>query len=260
MEKNTSTALTIFCWNIQNPSLERVGKQFSWLHRQSADVFVLTECKNSKGCLFLEKCFQGYGYHVIFPKPIGDEYAVLIASKHRLTPSTFSNYVDYLRPRVASVKIAYSADEFEIIGVYIPSRDSYEKPGRSFVQKRERKRTFVNSLLSALELAPVHTHRVFCGDFNILEPDHVPHYPVFEDWEYGFYRAMKKYQLKDAFRHLHPTAQEYSWVGRSGDGYRYDHSFVSLDLVPLIDKCYYLHEPRELKLSDHSALITILTV
>lgn len=256
--ESVSKPLTIFCLNIQNPSLERAGKQFPWLRKQPADVLVLTECKKSEGCLFLEKCFQAYGYQVVFPKPIGNEYAVLIASRHKLTLSPFSDHVDYLRARVASVKVTLFGSEFEVIGVYVPSRDSYERPGKDFAAKREQKKLFVSGLLNALKSAPTHSYRFFCGDLNVLEPDHIPHYSVFEDWEYEFYLAMEKYQLHDAFRHLHPKVQEYSWVGKSGDGYRYDHCFVSSSLIPLVDECYYLHEPRELKLSDHSALVTII--
>ena len=254
---------TIFCWNIQNPSLERAIKQFSWLRKQNFDVLVLTECKRSKGCLFIERCFQGYGlesyfqdynykYHVVFKKPLGNEYGVLIASKHNLTPTPLSNRVDYLPNRVNSVNVSYFNEEIEVIGLYLPSR------GGEVNKRREKKKRFVDSFLQGLELTSNPARRILCGDFNILEPDHFPHYPEFEDWEYNFYIVMEKYHLQDAFRHLYPRAQEYSWIGRSGNGYRYDHCFVSLDLLPLIDKCYYFHEPRDLKLSDHSALIIVL--
>ena len=112
-------------------------------------------------------------------------------------------------------------------------------------------------MLTALDEHPAQAYRVFCGDFNLLEPNHIPQYrSLFKDWEYGFYTALTRYRLKDSFRHLNPEATEHSWVGRTGDGYRYDHCFVSVDLLPLIHSCYYLHKPREERLSDHSALIT----
>ena len=66
--------------------------------------------------------------------------------------------------------------------------------------------------------------------------------------------------LTDAFRHLHPTAAEYSWVGRTGDGYRLDHAFCSARLAPASSGCRYLHEPRADGLSDHSALTADLTM
>lgn len=249
---NQTSNFSIFCWNIANPSAERAGKQAEWLRKRSEDVLVLTEAKRSEGCIFLEHYFQAYGYNVVFPRPEGKEFGVIIVSKHPLTPSNFSAYVNYLQARAASIKLNLPSGKLEIIAVYVPSRDSSS-------EKVDKKKRFLESLTNALQTAPQVSMRLFCGDLNVLEPNHIPHYPFFEEWEYDFYRNITgKYQLKDAFRHLHPSIQEYSWVGRTGDGYRYDHCFVSENFLPLLKKCYYLNEPREIKLSDHSALITEL--
>lgn len=249
-KKNQTSKFSLFCWNIANPSAERAGKQAEWLRKRPEDILVLTEAKRSEGCIFLERYFQAYGYNVVFSKPGEKEFGVIIVSKYLLTPSSFSTYIDYLQARVDSVKLTLPSGEIEIIGVYVPSRDSSP-------EKTDKKRRFLKSLTNALEEAPQFSRRIFCGDLNVLEPSHIPHYPIFEKWEYDFYHNLTNYQLKDAFRHLHPSAQEYSWVGRTGDGYRYDHCFVSENLLPSLKKCYYLHEPREeeIKLSDHSALI-----
>jgi len=239
---------SLFCWNIANPSLERAGKQAEWLRKRPEDILVLTEAKLSKGCVFLERYFQFYGYNVVFPKPKEKGFGVIIISKYPLASSNFSSYIDYLRTRANSVELNLPNGEIEIIGIYAPSRDSSPK-------KIDKKKSFLERLAHALERAPRPSRRIFCGDFNVLEPNHIPHYPFFKEWEYNFYRNLTKYQLKDAFRHLHPSIQEYSWVGHTGDGYRYDHCFVSENLLPSVEKCYYLHEPRQIKLSDHSALI-----
>jgi exodeoxyribonuclease III len=51
---------------------------------------------------------------------------------------------------------------------------------------------------------------------------------------------------------------------RRGDcrdaGYRYDHAFCSRTLRGLITDCRYLHQPRQDKLSDHSALTMRLSL
>lgn len=254
MEDNISNQLnsfSIFCWNIANPSIERAGKQVQWLRKRPESVFVLTETKQSGGCAFFERYFKAYGYNVFYPKPEGKEYGVMIISKFPIEPTSFNNSINYLKSRIASVKIILSNSELEIIGTYVPSRDSsYEKT--------QKKKLFLKSLSEALEANSITDKRIFCGDLNVIEPDHVPHYPFFQDWEYDFYCNLTKYKLADAFRHLNIGVQEYSWVGRTGEGYRYDHCFISSCLVPLLQKSYYLHEPRELKLSDHSALITVL--
>lgn len=252
-KKNQTSKFSLFCWNIANPSAERAGKQAEWLRKRPEDILVLTEAKRSEGCIFLERYFQAYGYNVVFSKPEEKEFGVIIVSKHLLTPSSFSTCIDYLQARVASAKLTLPSGELEIIGVYVPSRDSSP-------EKTDKKKRFLKSLTNALETTPRFSRRIFCGDLNVLEPSHIPHYPIFEEWEYDFYFNLTKYQLRDTFRYLHPSAQEYSWVGRTGDGYRYDHCFVSEELLPLVRKCYYLRETRakELKLSDHSALITEL--
>jgi exodeoxyribonuclease-3 len=243
----------VFCWNVGNPSIERAGRQALWLRKQPADVIVLTECKQSKGCDFLKKYFEAFGYNVAFPIPDENEYGVLILSRHPIKLSEFSNNIGYLSSRLISifVETSYPPNVLEIIGTYVPSRDSS-------LEKKDKKRRFLNHLTSAFKENGLSRNRLFCGDFNILEPSHIPHYPIFEDWEYDFYSSLSNYRLHDAFRHLNPTLQEFSWVGRTGDGYRYDHCFVSTDLLPMIHGCYYLHEPRLERLSDHSALITEL--
>jgi len=240
---------SFFCWNIANPSIERAKKQLLWLIKRSEDFFILTEVKNSKGCLFIKEYFQRLGYNVIFPKIEGNEYGVMLISKHILDASPFSKYIDYLPFRAASAQTKLSQGTLDIIGLYVPSRD------RS-IKKTERKRKFLTNVLYALKNAPKSELRIFLGDLNILEPSHIPHYSFFEQWEYDFYDNLIDNGLKDAFRHTNPDSQEYSWVGRTGDGYRYDHCFVSDNLLSKIRECYYLHEPRDIKLSDHSAIIT----
>ncbi|MHB8597797.1 MAG: endonuclease/exonuclease/phosphatase family protein [Ktedonobacteraceae bacterium] len=253
MNFKQESELSIFCWNIANPSIQRAGQQAEWLRKRKENLLVLTEAKQSRGCVFLERYFQAYGYNIIFPKPEGNEYGVMIISKLPLRTSSFSNSVSYIRSRVTSVTVQLQDEKLEIIGAYVPSRDTgYEKT--------QKKKLFLQVLAEALASNTPSEKRIFCGDLNILEPNHIPHYPFFEDWEYDFYRALAKYQLNDAFRCLNPNDQEYSWVGRTEDGYRYDHCFVSTDILSSVRSCYYLHQPRIDKLSDHSAIIIELAI
>lgn len=250
---NRTFNFSIFCWNIGNPSAQRAGKQVEWLRKRPENVLVLTETKRSEGCLLIERYFQAFGYNVIFPKPKGNEYGVMIISKFQLELGNFSISQENLKSRAASAILHLPSNELEIIAIYTPSRDtSYEKT--------QKKKCFLKSLSEALKKNHTSKNRIFCGDLNILEPDHIPHYSIFKDWEYGFYSNLKNFNLFDTFRHLNPEVKEYSWVGRTGDGYRYDHCFVSINLLQFLRKCYYLHQYRDLKLSDHSALITNLEI
>ncbi len=59
---------------------------------------------------------------------------------------------------------------------------------------------------------------------------------------------------------LHPQAVDHSWFGRSGNGYRFDHVFVSRQHRGLPRTCRYLHQPRLEGLSDHAAMTVTLTL
>jgi exodeoxyribonuclease-3 len=155
--------------------------------------------------------------------------------------------VEYLPHRAVLVTVQTDDRPLDVVGLYVPSRDATEV-------KTARKRTFLESCRRGL--VPTTNHRVLIGDFNILEPGHRPRYRFFQPFEYGFYEWMGAVGYRDAVRVLHPDAAEYSWVGRTGDGYRYDHAHVSAGLVTALLGCSYVHEPRTgaNRLTDHSAL------
>lgn len=232
-----SETLKLFCWNLCNPSIERAKKQAAWLEKQPFDVFCLTETKDSDGCNFIERYFRARGFFTDFPRPESGEYGAMIISRMPFTSGALSAFNS---ARLNAIRISGSG--FEIVNTYVPNN------------REKGKQKFVENLLGSLENAP--KPLVFLGDLNIIEPDHVPHYSKFEDWEYNFYRNLSgpRLQLRDAFRILYPKVNEYSWLGRTGDGYRYDHCFVSEDLVSKVRECRYLHEPRINRLSDHSGL------
>jgi exonuclease III len=59
----------------------------------------------------------------------------------------------------------------------------------------------------------------------------------------------------DAFRLIHGKNKEYSWYSHQGNGFRYDHAYISPLLSEIIADCRYLHAYREKKISDHSPLV-----
>jgi len=245
--------ISLFCWNIGNPSIERAKNQVKWLKKRPESFFILTETKNSAGCLFIKDHFQKLGYYVVSPNIEGKEYGTMLISKYPLEESKFSNHINSLPFRAVSARIPLPNGILEIIGLYVPSRDKSMK-------KIQRKKNFLKNVIQALKSAPASDFRIVLGDFNILEPDHNPHYSFFEKWEYDFYKNLISNQFKDAFRSISPNLEEYSWVGRTGDGYRYDHCFVSENILSKIKNCFYFHKPRDIRLSDHSALITELNL
>lgn len=255
--------LQIMTLNIGNPSIDRARRQVAWLEERSEDVFVLSETKKSAGCNYIEEYFTQYGfdlltmgsekrYFVYFPKSRTDDLGVMVISKIPIqnTYTIFSEDHIY-RTRFAGCDLVYNNKHLRIIGIYVPSRDGSEK-------KITRKKGFcVDTAKHIKTLENLST--VICGDFNIIDRGHKPSYTTFLDWEYSFYDFFGKEGYLDAFKHCYPDKQEYSWVGRTDGGYRYDYFFVSEMLKHNIADCSYLHETRTESLTDHSAVILKLS-
>ncbi len=234
----SADTLRCLCWNISNPSIERAKKQVLWLKQQPFDVYALTETKNSEGCNYIENYFKVRGFHVLFPKPPEDEYGAMLISRHPFEDGFLSKFGS---PRMNSIRLQGLLKDLEIANTYVPNN------------REKGKQAFLENLAGFLKRAPAPF--IFLGDLNILEPGHIPHYPQFESWEYGFYASLANFRLRDAYRILNPNSGEHSWFGHTGNGYRFDHCFVSEDIVERIRECYYSHEPRLRRLSDHSGLV-----
>jgi exodeoxyribonuclease III len=238
------TGLSILTFNIGNPSADRAVRQLAWLAGRDEHVLILTETKASAGCQLLADAFSTAGWVTAFPAPDGD-YGTMIVSRIPADPVPFGDRIGYLPARAAAVTLDLPGGPLLVTGLYVPSRDASP-------DKTERKRRWLAACDTAIAAAPP---AVLLGDLNILEPGHQPHYPFFAPFEYDFYRALTaRHGMTDAFRHLYPGQDDYSWVGRTGDGYRYDHAFCADSLRDHITACDYVHEPRRERLSDHSAL------
>jgi exodeoxyribonuclease III len=250
----TPLGLSLLTFNIGNPSPERAQRQLAWLAGRDEHVMVLTETKASAGCQLLASAFTGAGYQVTHAEPGPGEYGTMIITRTTATADDFGDKIGYLPSRAASAILPGPKGPIRVIGLYVPSRDAS-------VDKTERKRKWLAACYTALTSINAEMPVILAGDLNILEPGHRPRYPFFAPFEYDFYQALSDaHGLTDAFRHLHPDDAEYSWVGRTGDGYRYDHVFCSRSFCDLIADCHYLHQPRHDKLSDHSALTVRLNL
>jgi exonuclease III len=156
--------------------------------------------------------------------------------------------------RVAAGTIA-GDPEVTVVGVYVPSSDRAP-------DKVSRKREFISSLLASLQRLPDARRAtlVLGGDYNVITRDHQPRYPGFLPFEYAMLDALEGYGLVDAYQHCCPGVQAHSWVGRSGNGYRFDYFHVGAALAERIGGCCYVQEPREQKLSDHAAAVLALRI
>ena len=250
--------LQILSLNIGNPSIDRAKIQAKWLEDRQEDIFVLTETKNSEGCLYIADYFLQFGYdlltlntnkryNVFFPESKTGDLGVMIISKLPIknSYSIFEEDNIYFS-RFAGCDIEFYGSNIHLIGLYVPSRD------RS-IEKIARKKSFCVDVAKYIKNINDEKACVICGDLNILERSHIPHYSTFFDWEYAFYDFFNKNNFIDTFKLCNPNAIEYSWVGRTNDGYRYDYCFVSKKMESNLIKSYYIHETRK-SFTDHSAI------
>jgi exodeoxyribonuclease III len=246
----------LMTWNVQRAARARARGQAAWLaSHEDADVLVLTEVTDSPGGHALIQALREYGYHVIVPDSAGGEYLVLLASRVGVLEAVPSR-LGYLPARFAAVRAILGAHSIGVAGLYVPSRGPRERRNTDKRMFQETISAYLPRLATDLGSGPI----VVAGDFSVVEPAHQPHYAVFGDWEYRFYTRFSEHGLVDAFRELHPQVVEHSWFGRGGNGYRFDHVFLTRQHRGLLRACRYVHQPRLEGLSDHAAVTVTLAL
>jgi exonuclease III len=250
----STTTARLIVFNAQHASPARARRQAAWLADQpTADLLVITEVGPGPGGDALTTALTDHGYaSVLAPRPAGRDYRTVLASRSaELTP--VPSGVTVLPHRAPCATLHIGGRPITLLGLYVPSRGPQQR-------RNQDKRAFQEAVSAALPelVANCDGPLVVAGDLNVLEPGHTPHHRIFGEWEYDFYRSFAAAGLTDAFRHLHPQAVEHSWFGRSGR-YRFDHAFITAPHRERLLSCDYLHQPRQLGLTDHSALALHVT-
>jgi len=248
--------LRMMVFNAQHASPSRARRQAAWIAAQeNADLVVTTEVGAVPGGQALIEALGEHGYSsVLAPEPAAPDYRAVLASRGpSLTPAPTGLGVFGHRGPAATVNLG--GQVIGLLGLYVPSRGPQQR-------RNEHKRAFQQAVTKALPgfLAQFGGPVIVAGDLNVVEPGHVPHLPVFGAWEYSFYRSFTGAGMADAYRLTHPHAHDHSWFGRSGNGYRIDHIFISRPHATQVRVCEYLHEPREHALTDHSAMTLTLAL
>jgi exodeoxyribonuclease III len=247
--------LSIMTVNIGAASPDRARVLLNWLARRPEDVFILTETSAGPGTAYLLDQFRRAGYAVIkTPDGSGERGSALIR-RVQVRRDLTREIAGVSIPCRVSAGVLDSDPEIAVLGMYVPSRDRSEA-------KTERKRQFISSLIEAHDNLPVGlaSHLVVGGDYNVIARTHRPLHPGFLPFEFGLIEDLRARGMADAFEVISPEVQAYSWIGRTGDGYRYDYLHVGPALCGLIGACDYLQETRLRKLSDHAAHTLTLRV
>jgi len=247
------TMLSVLTLNIGATAPERARQILEWLAARPEDVFILTETSAGPGTSYLLGQFRRAGYDTVKTPDTGGERGTALISRVPLGSDLTPGLAAVTIPCRVAAAVLKTDPAIAVIGVYVPSRD------RS-AAKTERKQNFISSLLAALDTLPPDLTRnaIVGGDYNVIGRDHRPLHPGFLPFEFGLLVGLRERGLADAYEFLSPGAQAHSWIGRTGDGYRYDYLHTGPGLNGLAVSCEYLHETRGLKLSDHAAMTLTL--
>ncbi|TKS96083.1 endonuclease/exonuclease/phosphatase family protein [Streptomyces lasalocidi] len=244
-------AVRLLLFNAQHASPDRSRRQAHWIAGQDgADIAVLTEVSCAQGGDALVAALTERGYAtVIAPRPSAPDYRTVIACRTS-TVQTVPSLVTLTPHRAPAARVTVGGHDTAVLGLYVPSRGPKD-------QRNVAKRAFQESvtesmprLLAAFPDMPV----IIAGDLNVIERGHQPPHKVFGNWEYTFYDSFQTAGLTDTFRHLHPDEVAHSWFGRSGNGFRFDHIFVSTPHAERVLACDYHQKARQAGLTDHAVM------
>lgn len=235
-ESENEKGLKIVTWNILHGGGSRVDLILHTMEQiRDVDIFVLTEFRNNSNGRKIQKWMEANGFSFQFTHPSGSKVnTILIGSKIEMEFSTFQ----VLGIHAHRVAVAWNR-RVKIFGAYFPQK---EEKAKVF--------DFLQEILNKEEhTLPI----ILTGDLNTGIH--------FED-ELGksFYCSENFSKLRDAgmidaWRIRNPQVKEYSWFSSGKNGFRIDHFMVNDKFIDNTVECFYDHDPRISKISDHSLMV-----
>jgi exodeoxyribonuclease-3 len=247
-------AVGLLTFNIGAAGEIRAAAILTWLRSRGDDVIVLTETTEGPGTALLAHGLRSRGYDVRHV-PIARERGVLVASRLAIARDLSDDLAVTLPCRASALLLGSGPTSLALVGIYVPSRDRSDA-------KVARKQAFIASLLRGLRALPApHRRRlVLAGDYNTVARRHEPRLPGFFAWEYGLHDELERIGLRPAHELRGRGQHPHSWIGRTGLGYLYDYVHIGTGLHRGVERCDYLHGPRQQRLSDHAAVAVRVTL
>ncbi len=219
-------------WNIQAGGGSRALSIVKVIVKSKSNIVAMSEFRNNDSGNTLRNYLlkAGYRYQAVTHSSRNDN-SVLIAS---ILPFNSEIYPSS-DPKFSGNIITAHFPAFSVLGVYLPHKKKHQL--LEFITK---------------ETSDKDTPFIICGDYNtgVNYIDQKGN----SFWYTDQLDKLKKSGQKDAFRLVNADAEEFSWYSHQGNGFRYDHTFVDNILAPIVTNCYYDHQWRLDKLSDHSPM------
>ena len=226
----------IIAWNIRQGGGSRVNDQLAVLAEANPHIIVLSEFRNNANGTTIRSTLLRRGYlHQVVTGASQEVNSVLIASKFPCDSKLFPNSDKNFPHAIARADFA----AFRLYGMYLPHKKK-------------------NRLLPFLceEELDDDVPSIAIGDWNTGKNGIDQEGKSF--WYSEYLNRLESRDYFDAFRAIHGPVKEYSWFSHGGNGYRYDHCYMSGCLRAILNDCSYLHAWREDGLSDHSPMVVEL--
>jgi exonuclease III len=228
-----SFMLEILSWNIRQGGGSRGLQICHAISKQKPQILIFSEFQNAEKGNSLRTKLLSLGYrHQFVTSADSNQNSVLICSKiagncihHSIGDPVFGNNILEVRFPL-----------FSLIGVYLPHK------------KKHSLFSYIRQILVSATIP-----YIIAGDFNSGKNYIDQNGNSF--WYEEELVLWEELGYVDAFRFLNGAKKEYSWYSHQGNGFRYDHTYLHNDLTSILKDCYYLHEWREKKWSDHSPMV-----
>jgi exodeoxyribonuclease III len=212
----------------------------------AADAVILTEFRTTTGGQIRAILAEHGWAHQICTDPGRGRNGILIASRSPLDPADAA-CPSAVAPGKA-IEASIPALGLRLLAVHIPCDPPFgaRDPARAYVWR------------DVLRTARARRDQpcAVIGDFN------TGRHHLDEDGASFSHTAsigkLASMGYLDAWRSRHPEGREPTWISHTGSGFRLDHAFLSRPLAARLQDAWYSHRERELRISDHSALVVSL--
>ncbi len=228
--------IKILSWNIRQGGGSRITPILKVIETEQPDILTFSEFRNNESGAKIRLGLLKLGYrHQAVSDAGKNDNTVIVAAKFPFNSVLFPKS----DPTYFHSIIRADFDAFNLYGMYLPHK-----------KKHQLFDFLINDELTNPKPS------ILAGDFNTGH-NHIDQ----EGNSFWYTDKLKKIEsmnFADAFRLKYGKAKEYSWYSHQGNGYRYDHTYVHQDLIPIVSDCFYLHKCREANLSDHAPMILLL--
>lgn len=248
--------MKIISYNV-NGIRAAINKGFmDWLKSANPDVVCLQEIKAMESQLDLDLFTEaGYTHNYWFSAQKKGYSGVAILSKIEPDHVEYGTGIESMDFEGRNLRADFNG--VSVMSMYLPSGTNDDRLAHKF--------EYMNMIHEYLDnLRETHPNLIVCGDYNICHEEIDIHNPKMKgvsgflpeerDWLGQFIDS----GFIDAFRHLHPEKQEYTWWSyransrANNKGWRLDYSMVTEPLQEKIKRSVILSEAVH---SDHCPIL-----